>query len=220
MYNVEGDDRLSPDLQHLTTGSLLKIRVFLVRFHNCIFYTRKLLKVKINTNIQLLPSYDANIERCQPEDGCFDNLIVYLIWRLSFGGCLETLALEVGIRVGINVSNCIYHSTTQVFFLNMIKSRISKQNRFPNILVILLDCHSNLYITCILTVNLYITCILTVNLVILFVYLYITCILTVNLVIPVLFISSCNWLNTASSSAWYADVRLLVCINSKYTCDI
>jgi hypothetical protein len=29
MYNVEGDDRLSPDLQHLTTGSLLKIRILL-----------------------------------------------------------------------------------------------------------------------------------------------------------------------------------------------
>jgi hypothetical protein len=51
--------------------------VCLVVMIHCI--TEKLLKVKINTNIQLLPSYDANIERCQPEDGCFDNLIVYLI---------------------------------------------------------------------------------------------------------------------------------------------
>jgi hypothetical protein len=40
IYNVEGDYRLSPSLQPLTTGSVLKIRFFLIRFRNFFFYTR------------------------------------------------------------------------------------------------------------------------------------------------------------------------------------
>ena len=74
MYNVEGDDRLSPDLQHLTTGSVLKIRVFSVWFHNCIFYSRNhfVVSCKIKHSIykhlvvsfgiikQLLPSYEVD----------------------------------------------------------------------------------------------------------------------------------------------------------------
>ena len=37
IYNVEGDYRLSPSLQPLTTGSVLKIRFFLIRFRNFFF---------------------------------------------------------------------------------------------------------------------------------------------------------------------------------------
>ena len=38
IYNVEGDNKLSPGLQPLTTGSVLKILFFPVRFRNCIFF--------------------------------------------------------------------------------------------------------------------------------------------------------------------------------------
>ena len=40
IYNVEGDNKLSPSLQPLTTGSVLKICVVFVsvRFRSCIFY--------------------------------------------------------------------------------------------------------------------------------------------------------------------------------------
>ena len=39
IYNVEGNNKLSPDLQSLTFRSVLKIGFFSVRFRNCIFYT-------------------------------------------------------------------------------------------------------------------------------------------------------------------------------------
>jgi hypothetical protein len=41
IYNVEGDNMLSPGLQPLTTESVFKIRFFTVQLCNCIFYTRK-----------------------------------------------------------------------------------------------------------------------------------------------------------------------------------
>jgi hypothetical protein len=41
IYNVEGYNMLSPDIQPVTTESVLKIRVCTVQLCNCIFYTRK-----------------------------------------------------------------------------------------------------------------------------------------------------------------------------------
>ena len=54
IYNVEGDNRLSPGQQPLTTGSMLKFRVFSVRFHNCIFYTGNYLLSSAKQNIQVI----------------------------------------------------------------------------------------------------------------------------------------------------------------------
>jgi len=39
IYNVEGNNTLSPGLQTLTTGSVFKIRFFIFRFRNYIFYS-------------------------------------------------------------------------------------------------------------------------------------------------------------------------------------
>ena len=39
IYNVEGNKKLSPGLHLLTTGSVLKIRFYSVRFRICILFT-------------------------------------------------------------------------------------------------------------------------------------------------------------------------------------
>jgi hypothetical protein len=52
IYNVEGDNRLSPGLQPLTTGSMLKILFFPVRFRYCIYYTGNYFIVITKQNIQ------------------------------------------------------------------------------------------------------------------------------------------------------------------------
>jgi hypothetical protein len=89
IYNIEGNNRLSLGLQPLTTGSVLKMHICSVRFHNCILHTGNYFVVFCKTKhsslenaitepdltdvhtIQSFPSSDANIESCQPEGGCF-----------------------------------------------------------------------------------------------------------------------------------------------------
>ena len=73
IYNVEGDNRLSPSLQPLTSRSIENPWCFFsVRFCNCIFYTRNYFVVYFKTKQwsfkhlwvlikQLLPSYEVNI---------------------------------------------------------------------------------------------------------------------------------------------------------------
>jgi len=57
IYNVEGDNRLSPGLQPLKTGSALKISGFLfllVWFHNCICYAEIILLSSTKQNNQVI----------------------------------------------------------------------------------------------------------------------------------------------------------------------
>ena len=56
IYNVEGDNKLSPGLQTLTSESVFKIRFFTVQFRYCIFYTRKYFAVLQQSNIMHLMS--------------------------------------------------------------------------------------------------------------------------------------------------------------------
>jgi hypothetical protein len=41
IYNVQGENRLSPGLQPLTTGSVFNILFFSFQFRNCIYYSGK-----------------------------------------------------------------------------------------------------------------------------------------------------------------------------------
>jgi hypothetical protein len=54
IYNVEGDNKLSPGLQPLTTGSVLKILFFPVRFRNCIFFAEIIFLSSAKQNIQVI----------------------------------------------------------------------------------------------------------------------------------------------------------------------